>query len=61
MNPCEKCKKKTGCRFCKPKRDWRLHLKKEGRKERGVATRDTAERKTASRENERSGNNEKTD
>lgn len=36
-------------------------LKKEGRKERGVATRDTAEKKTASRENERSGNNEKTD
>lgn len=34
-------------------------LKKEGRKERGVATRDTAERKTASRENERSGNNAK--
>ena len=61
MNPCEKCKKKTGCRSCKPKRDWRRHLKKERRKERGVATRDTAERKTASRENERSGNNAKTD
>lgn len=61
MNPCEKCKKKTGCRSCKPKRDWRRHLKKEGRKEHGVATRNTAERKTASRENERSGNNEKTD
>lgn len=61
MNPCEKCKKKTGCRSCKPKRDWRRHLKKEGRKERGVATRDTAERKTASRENERSENNAETD
>ena len=74
MNPCDKCKKKTGCRSCKPKRDWRRHLKKEGRKERGVATRDTAERKTAKegihsypekkrkndvhKENERSGNNE---
>ena len=36
-------------------------LKKEGRKERGAATRDTAERKTASGENERSGNNAETD
>ena len=36
-------------------------LKKEWRKERGVATRYTAERKTASRENERSGNNAETD
>ena len=35
--------------------------KKEGRKERGMATRDTAERKTASRENGRIGNNAKTD
>lgn len=61
MNPCEKCKKKTGCRSCKPKRDWSRHLKKERRKERGMATRDTAERETASRENERSANNAKTD
>lgn len=60
MNPCEKCKKKTGCRSCKPKRDWRRHLKNEGRKEHGVATRETAERKTAIRENERSGNNAET-
>jgi hypothetical protein len=36
-------------------------LKKEGRKERGMATRDTAESKTASRENERNGNNAETD
>ena len=60
MNPCEKCKKKTGCRSCKPKHDWHRHLKKEGRKDHGMATRDTAERKTASRENGRSGNNAKT-